>query len=281
MTSRFSRREFIKLGIAVGATTVSVLDTSVTAFANPAPCRLTPEQEVGPYWLDGDLVRRDIREGKAGIPLTLDIVLTNASACGPLVGAAVDIWHCDAMGIYSGYTKVPAMMPDFDPKGPPGQGPGRPPMGHPPGPPPAMRPTDHLTFLRGIQRTDRAGTVRFETILPGNYQGRTNHIHFKVRTANALHQRESHVSHVGQIFFPEALMVQLMSLEPYSDHAIRRTTQKEDPVFANQSGSVMVANVSHPSPDDPAKGLYARVAAAVDPAAEPRPVDSFPMAPPR
>lgn len=309
MTSRLSRREFIKLSIAVG-TTVSVLDTRSLALANPAPCQLTPEQEVGPYWIDGALMRSDIREGKPGVPLTLDIVLTDKRSCAPLVGAAVDVWQCDAMGIYSGYTKMAAMPPPPDfasgahgrppagmpfgmpPDGalaghPPGHPPGLPPgqfpgaPGDPPGPPPAPRPTDHLTFLRGMQHTDRAGVVRFETIVPGVYPGRTNHIHFKVRTPDAQHAPGTHVSHVGQLFLPEALMVQLMQLEPYRAHDIRRTTQRDDAVFTDQHGSTMLASVDPFTADGRLKHLHARVEAVVDPDATPQPVEPSFGPPPR
>ncbi|WP_051482055.1 intradiol ring-cleavage dioxygenase [Paraburkholderia nodosa] len=276
MTSRLSRREFIKLTIAVG-TTVAAIEASPAAFANAAPCRLTPEQEVGPYWIDGDLVRRDVREGRPGMPLTLDIELADARTCAPLVGAAVDIWQCDAMGAYSGYTKMELPPPpDFDPKAP-----GRPPAGWHPGPPPTPRPTDHQTFLRGIQHTDRAGIVTFETIVPGNYPGRTNHIHFKVRTASASHPQRTHVSHVGQVFFAESLMVTLMQLDPYRGHAIQRTTQSEDPVFANQSGSTMIASASPIAVDGRVTGLRARVSAVVDPGAQPQPVEPLPGPPAR
>jgi protocatechuate 3,4-dioxygenase beta subunit len=276
MTSRFSRREFIKFTMVAGAT-IPAIDTSRLAFASAAPCRLTPEQEVGPYWLDGDLVRRDIREDKAGVPLTLDIVLIDAKTCAPLAGAAVDIWQCDALGTYSGYTQMKSMPPpDFN-----AMPPGPPPGGMPPGPPPAPKPTDHLTFLRGIQRTDRAGTVTFDTIVPGNYPGRTNHIHFKVRTANASHAEGSHVSHVGQIFFPESLSTQLAQIDPYRANTIRRTTLSEDPVYVHQSGATMLASVKLISNDDPAKGLYARVEAVVNPDAEPRPIEPMPGPPPR
>jgi protocatechuate 3,4-dioxygenase beta subunit len=283
MTSRLSRREFIKLTIAVG-TTVATIETSPAAFADAAPCRLTPEQEVGPYWIDGDLVRSNVREGRPGVPLTLDIVLTDARTCAPLVGAAVDIWQCDAMGVYSGYTKMELPPPpDFDPKAP-----GRPPAGRPPGQPPmtppTLRPTDHQTFLRGIQHTDRAGIVTFETIVPGNYPGRTNHIHFKVRTAGASHTQRaqaSHVSHVGQVFLPESLMVTLMQLDPYRSHAIQRTTQSEDPVFVNQSGATMIASASPSTLDGRVTGLRARVNAVVDPDAQPQPVEPLPGPPAR
>ena len=196
---------------------------------------------------------------------------------GPNVGAAVDIWQCDAMGAYSGYTKMALPPPpDFDPKAP-----GRPPAGRPPGPPPAPRPTDHQTFLRGIQHTDRAGIVTFETIVPGNYPGRTNHIHFKVRTASALQPQRTHVSHVGQVFFPESLMVTLMQLDPYRGHAIQRTTQSDDPVFADQSGSAMIASASPIALDGRVTGLRARVNAVVDSDAQPQPVEPLPGPPAR
>ncbi|WP_321908200.1 intradiol ring-cleavage dioxygenase [Paraburkholderia sp. J11-2] len=270
MTSRLSRREFIKLTIALG-TSAATLEASPAALASAPPCRLTPEQEVGPYWIDGDLVRTDVREGKPGVPLTLDIVLTDARTCAPLVGAAVDIWQCDAMGAYSGYTKMAlSPPPDFDPKAP-----GRPPADWRAGPPPAPRPTDRETFLRGIQHTDRAGVVTFQTIVPGNYPGRTNHVHFKVRTASA-----SHVSHVGQVFFPELLMVSLMQLDPYREHAIQRTTQGEDAVFVNQSGAAMIASASPFAFESRVNGFRARVNAVVDPDAQPQAVEPFPGPPP-
>lgn len=279
MTSRLSRREFIKLTIALG-TTVATLETSPAAFASAPPCRLTPEQEVGPYWIDADLVRKDVREGRPGVPLTLDIVLTDARTCAPLVGAAVDIWQCDATGAYSGYTKMALPPPPgFDPKAP-----GRPPAGWHAGGPPTPRPTDHQTFLRGIQHTDHAGIVTFETIVPGNYPGRTNHIHFKVRTASALQPQRaqaSHVSHVGQVFFPEPLMVTLMQLDPYREHAIGRTTQGEDAVFVDQSGATMIASASPFAVEGRVNRLRARVNAVVDPDAQPQPVEPFPGPGPR
>lgn len=117
-------------------------------------CVLTPEQTEGPYYIPNEKLRRDIREGKTGVPLLLRLAVVDASTCRPVKGAAVDIWHADALGVYSGF----------------GAGSGS------------------RTFLRGIQRTDAHGLARFRSIYPGWYPGRTVHIHVKVHIAgNVVH----------------------------------------------------------------------------------------------
>jgi len=115
-------------------------------------CVLTPEQTEGPYYVDGEKVRREIREGHPGIAMLLRTTVVDASTCKPIKGAAVDVWHCDAAGVYSGVNG------------------------------------DTGTFLRGIQRTDARGLATFVTIFPGWYQGRTTHIHVKVHLGgNVVH----------------------------------------------------------------------------------------------
>ena len=57
-----------------------------------------PELTEGPYYLDLDLVRSDITEGKPGLPLDLRVIIVDAGSCQPIEGAAVDVWHCDAEG---------------------------------------------------------------------------------------------------------------------------------------------------------------------------------------
>src|SRR5436305_12884506 len=109
-------------------------------------CVLTPELTEGPYYIAGEKLRRDIREGHAGALLTLRLTILNASTCKPIKNAAVDIWHADAAGNYSGF----------------GAGAGS------------------RTFMRGIQRTDANGVATFRSVYPGWYQGRTVHIHVKV-----------------------------------------------------------------------------------------------------
>jgi protocatechuate 3,4-dioxygenase beta subunit len=134
---------------------------STAAEAGPAgvasgavACVLTPEQTEGPYYIPREKLRRDITEGRPGAPLLLRLKVVDASTCRPIKNAAVDIWHADALGVYSGF----------------GSGRG------------------NRTFMRGVQRTDRTGLARFRSVYPGWYQGRTVHIHVKVHVAgNVVH----------------------------------------------------------------------------------------------
>ena len=117
-------------------------------------CVLAPELTEGPFYVAREKLRRDITEGKAGVSLRLDLTVLNASSCKPIRNAAVDIWHCDALGAYSGANA-----------GNPG-----------------------TNFLRGIQRTSAKGVATFRTIYPGWYPGRAVHIHVKVHVGgNVVH----------------------------------------------------------------------------------------------
>src|SRR6266850_6666447 len=112
------------------------------AFAQPV-CTLTPEQIEGPFYLDQARMREAISEDKPGVPLQLILRVVEASAsCAPISKAPVDVWQCDALGIYSGYEGA-AIAPRH------------------------VEPVDDKTFLRGAQLTDAAGAVRFRTIYPG------------------------------------------------------------------------------------------------------------------
>jgi protocatechuate 3,4-dioxygenase beta subunit len=163
MNARITRRDSLirfggLLGALLGAGSWKAADS---ASAGPAAvasgavsCVLTPEQTEGPYYIPNERVRPDITEGKRGRPLLLRLTVVDASTCRPIKGAAVDIWHADAVGVYSGF----------------GRGSG------------------NRTFLRGIQRTDANGLARFRSIYPGWYPGRTVHIHVKVHVGgNVVH----------------------------------------------------------------------------------------------
>jgi protocatechuate 3,4-dioxygenase beta subunit len=115
-------------------------------------CILTPEQTEGPYYIAGEKLRRNITEGRPGTALLLRIFVVDASTCRPIRNAAVDIWHADAGGVYSGF----------------GDG------------------ASNRTFMRGIQRTNAKGLALFRTIYPGWYQGRTVHIHVKVHVGGSV-----------------------------------------------------------------------------------------------
>jgi protocatechuate 3,4-dioxygenase beta subunit len=264
--SPLTRRGFLRTSL--GATAALHLQTAAHAFAaQPSPCGLTAQQEVGPYYIPGELLRANIAEHRPGVPLVLRITVLDARTCKPLPDVAVDVWHCDAVGVYSGFGQQgrqgpPGPPPDFDDgmdDGPPGPPPGAA-MG-----PPNHAASNHQTFLRGIQRTGADGSVSFHTIFPGVYMGRTNHIHYKVRVGGHAAGKTydgGHTSYVGQIFFPEEVAAGLMQHDPYRHHRIERTTQEEDHVFTEQQGDLSIARLQ----TGPG-GLFAELVATVNPAA--------------
>src|SRR6185312_10829347 len=138
---------------ASASAAATAIASAAVASALPA-CVVVPELTEGPYYVDVELERSDIRTNTSdgavveGTPLTIEWMVSQAdgSACMPMEGAIVDVWHCDALGVYSGV-----------------QG-------------------NSGNFLRGFQRTDANGKATFQTIYPGWYQGRAVHIHFKIRT---------------------------------------------------------------------------------------------------
>jgi len=276
-TSKVSRRRFLVSSAAL-ATTLQLRRAAHAAglTVNAEVCRLVAEQEQGPYYIVEELLRSNIVEGRPGVPLALRILVLDSRGCKPLANAAVDIWHCDASGLYSGFTQGNPMgpggpggpdgrPPGFDPQHP-GDHPGPPGMM---GPPPENHPTDKLTFLRGTQLTGSDGAVSFQTVFPGYYMGRTNHIHFKVRVDPGKSYAAGHTSHTGQIFFDERFTAELMRHEPYSLHKIHRTTQSEDAVFTDQHGDLSIARLQFSDPKHIAEGMHADIVASVDPAAIP------------
>src|SRR6266487_3199567 len=89
----------VVLGGTAGRAISSLADTDeVTAATVSKACKLTPEVTEGPFYVALDKIRRDITEGRPGVPLTLKIRVVDVKRCAPIHAAAVDIWHCDAGG---------------------------------------------------------------------------------------------------------------------------------------------------------------------------------------
>ena len=157
MTDVLSRRDAIKsvggigLGAVFGARALNLFADQADA-ATVTTCLLTPEVTEGPYWVEENLTRRNITEGKAGLPLVIRFTVLNAKTCKPIKNADVEIWHCDALGNYSAVNGATTR------------------------------------YLRGHQRANAAGRAEFLTIFPGWYRGRTPHIHMKVGVgSNTIH----------------------------------------------------------------------------------------------
>jgi protocatechuate 3,4-dioxygenase beta subunit len=150
-----SRREaLVAAGVIAGGGGVYALRPTPAYGSDAASCVLAPEMTEGPYYLDDHLMRRDITEGKDGVPLQLRLTVQSASSCKPIARATVEVWQADATGNYSGFDNAAA-------------------------------PTH---YLRGGQRTNRSGLAVIDTVYPGWYQGRTPHIHVKVHVrGNVVH----------------------------------------------------------------------------------------------
>ena len=175
-----------------------------------AACVLTPEATEGPFYLDLDKVRSDITDGKDGTPLDLKITVVDATGCTPIKDAAIDVWHCDAGGVYSGFGQAST--------GGPGGG---------------QSATDDQTFLRGTQVTDANGLGQFQTIYPGWYRGRAVHIHMKVHVGGSI-------VHTGQLFFDDGLTDQVYGSAPYSSRGTPDVRNSADDIYRSAGAASAV-----------------------------------------
>jgi protocatechuate 3,4-dioxygenase beta subunit len=263
-----SRRTIIKAGVAAvglsltgfGAHRVLAQDATPEGSGTPTTCVLTANVTEGPYYLDGQLIRTDITEGKEGVPVTLQIAVQDITTCAPLANAAVEIWHCDAQGYYSGI------------------------IGENPGGGGAATGEDNATttFLRGIQLTDDTGIVMFDTIFPGWYVSRTVHIHMKVHvdgTIVDIAEDEDAVAtpeggetyegeqtcHVGQLFFTDDLANEVFATDAYARQSDSdRTTNDQDGILGDHDDDPSFMVEVEGSVED---GLVGTITVGVDPTA--------------
>jgi len=244
---RLTRRQ--TLGIAGAAGTAVVLGggagkvisklaedpDEVTAATAARSCKLTPEVTEGPFYVALDKIRKDITEGRPGVPLTLKIRVIDTKRCAPIHGAAVDVWHCDAGGLYS----------DESSNGTAGQ-----------------------TYLRGVQLTNKKGYATLKTIYPGHYTGRATHIHLKVHIGGKARGgtlRRGHVSHTGQLFFSETANSSVYALSPYSSDTAQRTLNSSDSIYSQAGGTSAEVSLGGSA----SSGYVGRITLGVNPKATP------------
>jgi len=207
-----------KTSTASASTTSGASNANATtsSTASVPGCVVRPAETSGPYYVDEKLNRSDIRADpsdgsvKQGAPLELTFSVSQLSkgACAPLVGAVVDVWHCDADGVYSD-VRDPKF---FDTRG--------------------------KKFLRGYQVTDASGRATFKTIYPGWYEGRAVHIHFTVRTnptAAAAHEFTS------QIYFDDAMNDKVLAQAPYSAKGKLTMRNEQDEIFKENGKQLILA----------------------------------------
>ncbi|KAH6659303.1 Intradiol ring-cleavage dioxygenase [Truncatella angustata] len=223
-------------------------------------CVLAPDTVWGPYGIDGEIIRHDLREissGQSGLDFYLDIGVIDIETCEPLPNAALTIWNCNSTGTYSGFTGIdPDTASIADGWSTRSDG-----------------TTDDETFLRGIQITDEEGMAEFLTLFPGYYTSRTTHVHVTVQTniTNGTSYSSSAVQHIGQLFFNESLINSVYELAPYADHlaTLNRTTNDEDKLFATATSEGYSAVVSVDQIGDSlADGLVGYITIGVNVSAE-------------
>jgi protocatechuate 3,4-dioxygenase beta subunit len=206
------RREVLA-GLSGGVLAGALSNVRVFAADKPGACVLTPQTEDGPFYFDPKLVRADITEDRPGVPLELVLRVVFVAGCSAIARARADVWQSDALGVYSGYDKQT------------GTGQER------------TLSAVGQTFLRGTQFTDDNGAVRFKTIYPSWYTGRTPHIHFKVFVA-----RNRVVT--SQIYFPEEINEQIFGkIEPYRARDPLRGTFNHNDTYLNNGALGIMCDI--------------------------------------
>ena len=198
---------------ASSATASAIATATAAAVASALPaCVVVPSLTEGPYYLDVNLDRSDIRtntsDGKAveGAALTLDWLVTQAdgNACVPMPDVVVDVWHCDALGVYSGVAGASG------------------------------------DFLRGYQRADANGAASFTTVYPGWYSGRAVHIHFKIRTDA---EASAGFEFTSQLFFDDAFSRAVYATGVYARKGAQDVPNASDQIYNQSQGATLLSVV--------------------------------------
>ncbi|KAF2678891.1 aromatic compound dioxygenase [Lentithecium fluviatile CBS 122367] len=221
-----------------------------------AACTLDPEATEGPYWVTGELIRKDLLNTEKGAITHLDINVIDTSGCKPVTDAYVELWGSNATGVYTG---VQAR----------GNGDG-------------SNTSLKSNALRGLQPTGSNGTATFITVIPGHYVGRTNHLHTIIHHGAKLLPNNTiqggTISHVGQFYIEQNFMGQVEKTSPYNTNTQKVTTNAADPLFnmGKQGGDdpVMKISLIGTKIED---GLYATIDVGVNPKAKqnPQPVNMW------
>ncbi|ORY72247.1 Intradiol ring-cleavage dioxygenase [Leucosporidium creatinivorum] len=188
-------------------------------------CVTAPEVTEGPYYINNELVRQDLRETQAGIDLVLDIGVIDINTCEPLDNVYVEIWACNATGQYSGFTTAQTAG---------GGG-----MQKRQGMSTSM--TDDYSFGRGGWPTNDEGVVEFTTTFPGFYTGRTVHTHlmvhdnYTIQDDGTINSAAGTIYHIGQIFYDEDLLTQVLATSAYTNTTQTRTLNADDTILTSEN----------------------------------------------
>jgi len=208
-----SRRQAL---LGLSAIVMGAMGSTRASAQAQRSCVLTPDAGEGPYYVDPKLLRSDIRSDQPGAQLQLALQVVRTGDCATLANARVDVWHADALGLYSGYEQQSGVGGI------------------------STRPAVGKTYLRGTQFTNTSGSVQFRTIYPSWYGGRTPHVHFKVFLGG-------NQVVASQIFFPDEFNKEVFSqFQPYREHVSKRTAFNEnDPIKEGVYSDVTRQNGSY------------------------------------
>ena len=201
-------------GTGSSATTGLATATAIVAASSLPGCVVRPAETEGPFFVDEKLLRSDIRPDpsdgsvREGAPLriTFAAAKVTGNSCAPYPDLIVDVWHCDALGVYSDVSDPSAS-------------------------------TIGRKFLRGYQVTDANGFATFTTVYPGWYQGRTVHIHFKIRADAAA---SSGLEFTSQLFFDDTLTDKVHASQPYAQKGRRTVRNDADGIYATGGDQLLL-----------------------------------------
>ncbi|OQD61991.1 hypothetical protein PENPOL_c014G05988 [Penicillium polonicum] len=218
-------------------------------FGTDATCILAPDVTQGPYYVTGELIRDNMAESQEGIPLYMDIQLIDTNTCEPIPEIYMDLWHCNATGVYSGVVASGNGNSEDE--------------------------TNlNTTFHRGIQKSNKDGVVQMQTNFPGHYTGRATHIHVLTHPANETQilangtlsgLYSSRSSHVGQIFFDQDLITAADKVSPYSTNTQEVTINSDDSILGEELDTIDPFMEYVYLGDDISDGIFAWISVGMDP----------------
>ncbi|CUA75487.1 hypothetical protein RSOLAG22IIIB_05918 [Rhizoctonia solani] len=283
--ARLSRRA-ARAGLTLDALheRTNLVSRQATDNSTEGTCILTPEVTQGPYHVLGELVRQNITEGQAGVPLTVEVDFIDIETCEAVPNLWVDAWHCNSTGYYSGYVSLTGAALSSGGGfggGNSTNGTAPPDMTMSGGAPTATTaesatstqdaysgadstaaasmlntvPTDQESFLRGTWQADSEGHWTMYSVFPGWYSGRSIHFHVKVYENGSVAENGTFVAgramHTGQFFFNESIVQEVAQLAPYNTNDVSRLTNDEDQWFAyeNAEGYDALMDVTYAGAD--------------------------------
>lgn len=224
------------------------INSDSTEFFTNQTCILSPEGEVGPFWVKGELNREDIVDGEPGVITYMHAQFIDVNTCEPIPDLWWDVWNCNSTGVYSGVQDSSNGNGDD-------------------------ASNLNRTNLRGLQQTDEDGIAQFRSVFPGHYNGRATHVHVIGHVNATLLSNGTitggSISHIGQLFYDQDLITEVEATYPYNTSKFEITLNSADRVLiaeTEDSNSDPIFNYVFLG-DDVTDGIFSWITIGVDPTA--------------